>query len=463
MSRQDDMKESGEIEEWTIKEGNFYFSKIRTLLIEGFDIEELRRFCHDYPSFRVVYHQLSPQMGQDQVIDRLIEYAEHTLQIETLLDWAKVCNPARYEKHGPYLDPVSSSLKQSYSAQLLGQTSETIENLLSNIFSNDKTLVEDTFRKLEQLEPNKDGPNHQTLRQLCLQTMRDSGHPPQNRVNAGNVLARLGDPRFRHDAWYLPNESLLGFVRIPEGPFLMGSDKKRDLAATDSEFPQHEVVLPTYYIARYPVTAAQYQAFVNDSNYKSKGSGTSSPPNHPVVSITWYDSLAYCEWLTNRLQAWPETPEPLAKLLHGGCVVTLPSEAEWEKAARGQDGRIYPWGDEFIASRVNTIETNINLTSTVGCFPSGASPYGVEDLSGNVFEWTRSLWGTGVATPVFKYPYRSKGGRENLNAEKKVLRILRGGAFSDDKDTVRCGFRTANTPTGRQNHIGFRVVVSQLF
>ena len=174
---------------------------------------------------------------------------------------------------------------------------------------------------------------------------------PVQRAEAGDVLALLGDPRFRADAWFLPDEPLLGFVEIPAGPFLMGSDPRQDRQSSDNEQPQHSVTLPTYYIARFPVTVAQFGAFAESTGY-TPGDMDSlrDAPTRPVRWITWHEALRYCDWLTATLRAWPGTPEPLATLLRSGDQagrpwrVTLPSEAEWEKAARGTDGRIYPWG-----------------------------------------------------------------------------------------------------------------------
>ncbi|MGD2178679.1 MAG: SUMF1/EgtB/PvdO family nonheme iron enzyme, partial [Anaerolineae bacterium] len=232
------------------------------------------------------------------------------------------------------------------------------------------------------------------------------------RAEAGNALARLGDPRFGQDAWYLPDEPLLGFVKIPEGPFLMGEGDD-----------QHGTPLPTYYTARYPVTVAQFRAFVESSGYEPRDQDSlRGVDNHPVVRVTWYDALEYGNWLTERLRAWEGTPEPLATLLRQeGWIVTLPSEAEWEKAARGPDGREFPWGNEADPNQANYGDTGIDTTSAVGCFPGGASPYGVEDLSGNVWEWTRSRYEG--------YPYDPEDGRENLEGGRDAPRVLRGGAF----------------------------------
>jgi formylglycine-generating enzyme required for sulfatase activity len=189
-------------------------------------------------------------------------------------------------------------------------------------------------------------PKVERIRRWLTCTLTHDALPPVDRAQAGDALAVVGDPRFRTDAWYLPNESLLGFVEIPAGPFLMGSNPKQDRDAQKDEQPQHAVNLPRYYIARYPVTVAQFRAFTEESGYQPEDEDSlRGLPNHPVVNMNWYEALKYCEWLTERLREWEGTPEPLATLLRrGSWRVTLPSEAEWEKAARGTDGRIYPRG-----------------------------------------------------------------------------------------------------------------------
>jgi len=293
-----------------------------------------------------------------------------------------------------------------------------------------------------------------------------SAQNPRERAAGGNILGRLGDPRFLPHAWYLPDEPLLGFVEIPGGSFLMGSDQERDPKASELEMPQHQVTLPRYYMARYPVTVAQFRAFAVDvCAYEPKNPYEPTDPdglkglgNHPVSYVSWHDSLAYCRWLTEKLRAWKGTPEPLATLLREGkdgeaaWRITLPSEAEWEKAARGTDNRIYPWGDEPNPNRANYGKTGIGSTSAVGCSPGGASPYGCLDMAGNVWEWTRTL--------DHAYPYTTDDDSEGLEPGKDKLRVLRGGAFDGTAWSVRSAFRGANFPAGRVNLIGFRVVLS---
>jgi formylglycine-generating enzyme required for sulfatase activity len=288
------------------------------------------------------------------------------------------------------------------------------------------------------------------------------GHlSPVERARAGDTLAELGDPRFRNNPWCLPDEDLLGFVEIPAGPFLMGSDPQKDKYAQKEEQRQHPVELPTYYMARYPVTVAQFRTFVDLEGYRWEGKDYSQgAANHPIVSVSWYDAIAYCKWLTEELQVSPRTPPKLAQILKAGGCVTLPSEAEWEKAARGVDGQIYPWKGEFDSNNANTEETGIGRTSAVGCFPSGQSPDGILDMSGNIWEWTRSLWGERWQEPKFTYPYDpTDARREDLSAPNNVLRVLRGCAFWGDLRLARCACRSGTSRTSATATGGFRVVV----
>lgn len=208
-------------------------------------------------------------------------------------------------------------------------------------------------------------------------------------------------------------------------------------------------------------------------------------PNHPVVGVTWYEALAYTRWLTEVGQAW----------LPAGWRVQLPSEPEWEKAARGGEGlparpivrpfhalgpaaldpgpstldpasatldlrRRYPWGDNRDPNCANCRESGIGTTSAVGCFEGGASRYGAEEMSGNVWEWTRSLWGSDRQKARYGYPYAAADGRENLAADANELRIVRGGAWHVDIMRVRCAQRVRLNPDYWDNISGFRVVVS---
>jgi len=237
-------------------------------------------------------------------------------------------------------------------------------------------------------------------------------------------------------------------ILIPAGEFLMGSDPQKDKVVLNWEQPQHTLYLPEYWIAKTPITNAQYAAFVQATGHKAprhwqKGKIPQGKGAHPVVEITWHDALAYCTWLAKAT----------------GKSYTLPSEAEWEKAARGTDGRVYPWGDTFDGSKCNSWESDIKDTTPVDKYPQGASPYGVLDMAGNVWEWMRSLWGNDFREPDFKYPYQAADGRENLQAGDAIFRVLRGGSFNRDRYLARCAFRSRNSPHKGNANRGFRVVV----
>lgn len=286
-----------------------------------------------------------------------------------------------------------------------------------------------------------------------LVTLLQSDLTVPERIEAGITLARLGDPRFHADAWFLPHEPLLGFVKIPAGPFWMGSDAKRDPLAVDNEFPLHEVRLPTYYIARYPLTVAQFRAFVEYSGYEPDQRSLHGLPNHPVVWVSWYHAQAYCAWLTARLREWEGTPEPLATLLREqGWCVTLPSEAEWEKAARGTDERIYPWGNQWDDDTCNIFGRS---TTSVGVYPAGVSPYGCHDMAGNVWEWIAD-W--------YDADYYQWSPRDHPQGpESGQYRVVRGGAWLGVRSYARASNRyhyTPLSPGNRNYHLGLRCAIS---
>jgi len=266
--------------------------------------------------------------------------------------------------------------------------------------------------------------------------------------------------RFRPDLWSLPDEPLLGFVEIPAGQFTMGSDRLQDRAANTREFPQHKVDLPRYYIGRYEVTVGQFRAFVYASGYKAHPTDKQgNQADLPVTTVTWYDAVAYATWLDMSLRETPRTPGGVRAILSAGCRVTLPSEAEWEKAARGIDARVFPWGESEDPAKANVGSSG---RSAVGSYPGDVSPYGVVDMSGNLWEWTRSLWGSGNGDPEFGYPYDPKDTlREDLQAPDTVRRVARGGSWdTDGQRHARTAYRRGFAPLNRDGNFGFRVAVS---
>ncbi len=259
--------------------------------------------------------------------------------------------------------------------------------------------------------------------------------PPTVRLQAGNALAALGDER-DFDA----------LVEIPAGPFWMGDDE--DARAR----PRHQVTLDAYRIGKYPVTVGQFRRFVEASGHGPRGASLRGVPNHPVVTVTWHEARAYCRWLTEVWRA--------AGKIGADEVVRLPTEAEWEKAARGTDGRRYPWGDAWDETRCNTSKSGLRSTTPVGMYPDGASPCGCLDMAGNVWEWTTSLWGEDWQEPEYAYPYQADDGRENLDAGDDVWRVVRGGSFYNSRNDARCAYRLRNRPYYAWSNLGFRVVVS---
>jgi len=220
-------------------------------------------------------------------------------------------------------------------------------------------------------------------------------------------------------------------VRIPAGEFLMGStDADKD--ARSSEKPQHKVTLDEYLISKYEVTNAQYAAYA-----QAKGLNWSMPQgkeNHPVENVSWDDAVAFCAWASQIT----------------GRKITLPTEAQWEKAARGTDGRIYPWGNEAPDNTRANFRTS--GTTAVGTYPTGKSPYGALDMAGNVYEWTADWYSdTYYASSPASSPQGPTTGQ---------WRVLRGGSWGINSLSVRAASRGCSDPSGRGIAFGFRVAVS---
>lgn len=227
-------------------------------------------------------------------------------------------------------------------------------------------------------------------------------------------------------------------ILVPASEFLMGSNPDHDPTAWPNEQPQHALYLPNYYIARTPVSNSQYAAFVQSTDYPAPPhwKGKTSPrgrERHPVVSVSWYDALAYCRWLSE------VTGKPFR----------LPTEAEWEKGARGDDARIYPWGSTWDPQRCNCYESGRRDSTPVEAYPQGMSPYGLLDMAGNVWEWTSSQ--------LRDYPYDSTYRLTNADTDQMAHWVLRGGSNDLDWDTPRCALRNWSIPSLFFSIIGFRV------
>lgn len=234
------------------------------------------------------------------------------------------------------------------------------------------------------------------------------------------------------------------FVKIPAGAFLMGSRDDNEWAY-DSEKPQHSVELPDYWMCRFILTNEQYAEFLGKK--KHPVSDWQKKKDHPVVNVSWDDAMAYCKSFNETYGA------ELQKA--GGLTLRLPTEAEWEKAARGAYANEWPWGNEFDPKKCNSVEGKKGGTTPVGAYSSagGDSPYGCADMIGNVWEWTHTLWKS--------YPYKADDGREDESSRNR--RVLRGGSFDDLQRYARCAFRHYYlAPDGRHNFLGFRVCASPI-
>ncbi len=241
------------------------------------------------------------------------------------------------------------------------------------------------------------------------------------------------------------------FVAIPAGPFVMGADRALDSQALDNERwspaqGQGTLDLPLFYVGRTEVTVAAFSAFVKATGWNVDTRALNAPASHPVAFVSWPDALAYCRWLEGELKRSSGTPAAIAEHLRAGWRVTLPTEAQWEKAARGGDRRIYPWGE---TARRDRATYEAGAAGPVGQYTCPECAFGLADMAGNVWEWTRS--------PYQPYPYDEADDRSGLDAD--ALWVMRGGAFNDPARMLRVSARGAAEPGARRAFIGFRVAL----
>ena len=253
---------------------------------------------------------------------------------------------------------------------------------------------------------------------------------PSPLVRAGE---RLKYPNFTHSAGV---EMLL----ISSGMFSMGSEAKD---APPQEQPVGNVALSCFYLGRFPVTNAQFEKY--DPVHKNKRASWADG-EHPVVYVTSREAEKFCQWLSAR----------------EGRKYRLPSEAEWEYAARGSEPRIFPWGDKLdggqfanladkrtsFAWRDTVLDDGFAESAPVGSYPRGASPFGIEDMAGNVFEWCGD----------FFEPYRGRERHNPRSATTNAKRIYRGGSWKSRAVNLRATARNFNLPDYSSNDVGFRIV-----
>jgi sulfatase modifying factor 1 len=370
---------------------------IRQYLIDAYSDEELMVFCTDY--FRDVRNQFTVGMTKGYMIELLLTYCLDHDRITILLAALKKDRTEQYQRRFP------------------------------DVRKEDLPLGPTLTSPLSPLPPEQD---------------------------------TLIIPWPSEDA----DETLdLKFVRIPAGEFLMGSDPIKDTHAGPEEQPQHLVNLEhDFYILKYPVTVAQFRAFVETAKHTTtaeqageavawtgskwgqrveganwrhpRGSltGIGEKADHPVTQVSWHDAFACCRWL---------------KILLGKDI-RLPTEAQWEKAARGSDGRIYPWGNELPDDTRCNFSRAVGDTTPIWQYPNGVTiDYGVFDMVGNVYEWTDSMWSES---------YEPADDRENPSALDKRRRVLRGASWIDDPGLVRAAFRIPHKPLAAVENYGFRCV-----
>ncbi len=287
-----------------------------------------------------------------------------------------------------------------------------------------------------------------------LAIMQDMTFSIEERAQAANELAGSGDPR--------PGVGLRGDgvpdIRWCEVP---GSDQGRPPVKIGGDRKAYQTLrlqtidIPTFWIVRYPITNCQFQAFVDDNGYQNEAWWQAEDDrveyyqsfktaNHPRSDISWAAAMAFCRWLSAKV----------------GYLVRLPTEEEWEKAARGEDRRLYPWGDEYIIGYANVDEVNHRVgphylmqTSPVGIYPpEAASPYGVVDMAGNVSEWT-------VSAMDLKDKLAEQ--ESGLILHSMVWRVVRGGCWRLGPRSARAATRASGGfPVPR--HVGLRVVTDHI-
>ncbi|CAG0967918.1 partial Hercynine oxygenase, partial [Gammaproteobacteria bacterium] len=278
--------------------------------------------------------------------------------------------------------------------------------------------------------------------------------PVAIRIEAAEALGQAGDPRLIDKQQY--------WVYIQSGSFWMGAQnvdpkgKNYDLEAFKEEGPVHKVGVLGFYFGRWPVTVQEFSDFIEDDGYANKlwwqeggfGQWKHPPewdeqlrhPNRPVVGISWFEAVAYCSWRTFRPASTDELPI--------GFCIRLPTEAEWEWAARGSEARLYPWGQEGCNSERLNFARNIFNPTPVGVYPNGATPEGILDLAGNAWEWCLNWQGT----------YGSYASTNSTYSIKDQSCVMRGGSWVYHSRNARSAYRYWSRPSDRNNDVGFRLV-----
>ena len=350
--------------------------------------------------------------------------------------------------------PLHNDLQYAIASSLTAVRKGAVEELAALLNHPDIDLADTARQALERLCDD----DSRVVSNAALAALKPVTSAPLITISVATPLVKIKD---RHTLT-LAEGVTLELVSVPSGEFIMGSDNGRD-----NEKPQQVVNLPEYWMGKTPVTVAQFAAFVAAAKHKTqaekvgkswgydgkdwveiKGAYWAQPrgpksdvknkQNHPVTCVSWQDTVAFCQWASEKTK----------------INIILPSEAEWEKAARGQYGRKYPWlGDEITDKHCN-YNLHIGDTTAVGSYSDFDSPYGCQDMAGNVWEWTRSVYAD------YKQQKHHRGWDKDISDTD--ARVLRGGSFAGDDYSVRCAYRYYRSLANHDNNIGFRVCVPHL-
>jgi formylglycine-generating enzyme required for sulfatase activity len=232
--------------------------------------------------------------------------------------------------------------------------------------------------------------------------------------------------------WEIDHGDGIVMVYIPAGGFTMGSND-----GENDEKPPHKVYLDGYWMGKYEVTFDQYDKYCEETKQSKPGDGGWGRGKRPVICVSWYDVNSYCDWLYRKTD----------------LKFKLPTEAQWEKAARGNDRRKYPWGNRGPGKNSANFGFNIGKTSHAGSFPQGASPYGLLDIAGNVWEWCYD-WDGSYNAEFQKNPKGPKSGS---------YRVGRGGGWYYGANFLRCANRFNEDPSSRDFYLGLRLCQDEVF
>lgn len=328
--------------------------------------------------------------------------------------FTRILNP---DSLNPQKKPESKKLAQNYNFRKLGIGGIILIGILGILFAGNYLINNLPVNETPEITSTEEI----TVTSTFLPT-----------ATATNSLAISTTTRLDIGSTTIGNDGMT-LLYVPAGEFTMGSDYQSD------EQPIHQIYLDAYWIDQTEVTNEKYALCVNTGRCNEPWDTelflNSGYANHPVVYVSWEYAKTYCEWAGRR----------------------LPSEAEWEKAARGTDGNLYPWGNNAPASDLLNYNNEIGETTEVGNYPEGASIYGALDMAGNVWEWVEDWYDADY--------YQTSPSSNPTGPDSGEYRVLRGGSWHFDnvivRSTVRSTYRSWGNPSNTNLDIGFRCALSQ--